>query len=448
MMRALRRSACGGTRDAGMTLVELLFAMVIIAIVAAGSFAGLAAAMRTTNGDRNHVAAANLAARELEISRNEFQSSATALTTFAAGTLVTNPHPLPGQTVGNPLVVDNVAYTVVRTVEWLPAGAGKSPCDGGSLATFPSLAVQVDISWPQMYGSPHVINNTLLTPSKTILNGGTLAFAAVKVVNYLAVASEGQVVTLTGPGGTFPAVTADDGCAVFSTTVPGAYTASLNTSGYVDGYLVANPNKPVTMTVGQLYRPAPFNYDKAVTLKVTATTQGGYNLPTTLPYVTLANVGLTTPSATVQYPSTGTTTSVGGLWPFASPGYSVWSGSCNQNDPAASGGSRPSGVTTTPGGTSNVTVTLAPVSVTATRLALPVVGAVVTAKPVLATGCLGTEASATGLTLGVTDSSGNLKTSLPAGAWTVKVTSGTSASVVTPTLLPTSGLTSLAVVLP
>jgi len=439
--RALRRRISSAQPDSGMTLIELMFAMVIFAVVAAGALAGLVAADKTTRGDRNHVAAGNLAARELEISRNEFGSSAAALTTFAAGSLVTNPHPLPGGTAGSALVLDNVPFTVVRSVEWLAAGAGKSACDGGATATFPSLAVQVDVSWPQMDGSPHVISNTLLTPSKDVLKGGTLGFAAIKVLDYKGLPAEGRTVQLSGPGGTFTEVTADDGCAVFSTTVGGAYTASLNTSGYVDSYLVANPSKPVTVTVGSLSQ-ATFSYDRSVTFNVTATTTGGFSLPLTMPGLTFSNAGLL-PVGVKLVPSTGSSTNVTGLWPFVAPGYSVWSGTCTQSDPAAAGGTRPAGLYPTPGSSASTTVTLAPVLVTVLKGGLPLINATVTASPVSTAGCTGVDASP--LSLGTTDSLGTLRTSLPAGSWKVMVSSSV---VTTPVLLPTSGPTAITVVVP
>ncbi len=62
--------------------------------------------MKTTRLDKNRVAAANLASRELEITRNEFNSSLTAPGALAAANFVLNPHPLPGQSAGADLKVD------------------------------------------------------------------------------------------------------------------------------------------------------------------------------------------------------------------------------------------------------------------------------------------------------------------------------------------------------
>ena len=90
------------------------------------------------------------------------------------------------------------------------------------------------------------------------------------------------------------------------------------------------------------------------------------------------------------------------------------------------------------GSTNSATVQLTGAALTVRNaLGLPVTNATVTATPVSTTGCASTENP---LTLGVTDGTGALKTSLPAGAWTLKV-SGKSPSGSwpnTPVLLPTS----------
>ena len=90
------------------------------------------------------------------------------------------PQPLAGT---GPSVVDGTPYTVVREVQWLPVGNGASACDGGSLVDFPSLRVQVRVTWPDMGSAKPVRSDTLLTPSKDTLGNTVLSFVAVKVKN-------------------------------------------------------------------------------------------------------------------------------------------------------------------------------------------------------------------------------------------------------------------------
>jgi len=444
----VRRAAVGSPdahvepRDAGMTLIELMFAMVIFAIVAAGTVAGLTGALTTTRSDRNRVAASDLAARELEIVRNTFESTSTGPATVAAAGQLVNGDPLPGQTAGQPLVVDHTPYTVTRNIEWLPAGSGQSACDGGAGVTYPSLEVQVTVTWPQMSGVAPVVNTTILTPPKNTLNSST-GFVSVKVLNASGTASSGQVVTLTGPGGTFSDTTGADGCAVFASASTGTYTANLNQTGYVDNYGNQSASKTVALSAGTLTQ-LTFNYDLSATLTVTMSTTSGYALPTTFPQVTLGNTGLQ-PSGFKYVATSAATTTIAGLWPYLSDGYTSWAGSCTQSDPAASGGTRSPAVIVAAGGSGTATVTLAPVTITVKNaIGLPVTGVTLTATPSNTATCATTENP---LTLGVSNASGVLATSLPAGAWTIKAT-GKTALVswpVTPVLLPTSAPTAVAV---
>jgi prepilin-type N-terminal cleavage/methylation domain-containing protein len=441
-LRRVSRRVTGTDSQAGLTMIEVIVAMVIFAMVAGAVVTGLASAMKTARTDKNRVAAANLAARELEITRNEFNSGNGSPAALAAQNQVVDPHPLPGGTAGQPLRVDGVPYTVTRNVEWLPAGSGKSACDGGAAITYPTLSVHVEVTWPVMGNVPPVESTTMMTPAKGTL-ASTLAFVGVKVMNAAGGPQSDLPVTLTGPGGTYTDTTADDGCAVFSLATPGAYTASMSIPGYVDFYGTAAPTKAVTVTASTLSQ-VQINYDQAAALTVGLTTASGYALPTTLPGITLSNTGLQ-PSGIRTQASSGATTTINTLWPFTD-GYSVWAGTCSQSDPATAGGTRSAAVVVGPGGTASTTASLAPVAVTvknASGVVQP--NMTLVAVPVSTTGCLSADAS---LTLGVTNSLGVLMTSLPAGKWTLQV-SGKSPSgswPVTPSLLPTSSPTSMTVV--
>jgi prepilin-type N-terminal cleavage/methylation domain-containing protein len=408
-----------GDSERGMTMIELMVALVVFAIASTAIVAGLISTMQSTRTSRNRLQASSLAAREMEILRNEFRSSAaTALAVGSAN--VTNPHPLPGGTAGADLTIDGSPYTVVRNVEWLPAGTGQSACDGGATLSYPSLAVNVSVTWPRMGGNiKPVVSNTVLTPPKNTLAVGT-SFVGVRVLDVAAGKVAGQTVNLTGPGGTFSDTTAVDGCAVFALTVPGTYTASLNpASGYVD--TTWNPNPTQTATVGTAtLTQVSFSYDKAATLPVQLTTLSGYALPQTLPQISFYNTGL--PLGVKIVPATGAVTTVGNLWPF-NDGYALWAGSCRQSDPLVAGSTRDPSVVLAAGVTAPTTnVRLAPVQVNVTFASGGAVAplATVTATPVDNTNCAGTDL-APALTLGVTDSvTGILKTSLPVGKWNLK----------------------------
>ena len=448
MIRSVQRrlSQAGGERDAGMTIIELLVSLVIFAIVATGVLVGLVSAMTTSRGDRARVAASGLAARELEIVRNEFNATASAPITIGSVSPVVNPHPLPSGTVGSPLVLDNNKYTVTRTVEWQFVGTGQSACDGGSAVSYPTLAVRVTVTWPSMNGAKPIESNTLLTPTKSVLTSA-LGFAAIKVLDAYGQPYSGRQVTLTGPGGTYSDDTSADGCATFAISTPGSYTASLTSSGYVDIYGNASASGAVAVAGGSIVQKT-FHYDKAMQLNVTQQTQVGWALPTTIPPITLANPQLQ-PLGVKVVPAASAVTTVTGLWPLVDSVtdlYSVWSSSCNNGNPGAIGGTATTAPQVAPGGTSSVTVTLAPLTVTVTKGGLPLTNAVVTATPVATAGCVSPDLPS--LTLGTTGAGGLLKTSVPGGSWQLKVNGYVATWPSTPVLLPNAAPTAMIVAIP
>lgn len=394
-------------------MIELMVSMTILALVSASFAYGLELAMSVTREDRARVQATNLAARELEIVRNEFGASKSAPTTLGATSEVTNPHPLPGGTSGQPLNLDGTDFTVVRTVEWLPAGTGTSPCDGGSAVTYPSLGLNVRVSWEENGNERDVESNTVLTPPK-----GTLAtiqgFIAAKVLGADGTGVASLPVDITGPGGGQTRVTAGDGCAVFALTTLGNYTVILDEPGYVSFDGQASTSKPATVTAGSI-QIVPFSYDAAATLNleyvISDDVGSEYTQPAPPPSVTLFNASL--PTMGKQEVPSGTTT-VTGLWPFPD-GYSVWAGTCVLNDPATTGGTRATPVTPEPGQTVTAEVELKPLIVTfLDDDDQPLDEVDVVATTVDNTGCEETE-----FDLGETDENGVLRASLPYGQWTL-----------------------------
>ncbi len=401
--------------EAGMTLVELMVALVVFGIAATGIAYTMIAATNTTRLDRNRVQAANLAAREIEATRSEFANAGDGATTLGNSGTVTNPHPLPAGSAP-----ELSTFTVTRTVQWIPAGAGTSACDGGATVTYPSLAVDVTVTWPRMDNVKPVVSHTVLTPPKNSLNS-ELAFVGIKVLRANGTPAAGQAVKLTGPS-TVTTTTAADGCAVFSLTVFGSYQASLATTGYVDNYGIPNPSKTIIVNKSELSQ-ASFYYDRAATLNVTASTTSGYALPATLPNAfQLYNTGIQ-PAGIKSVPSTGSTTTVTGLWPF-SDGYALWSGTCSQSDPVKAGGARQASTVLAPGATGTAQLWFFPVSVHVVNVdGVPLAGATVVANPTSTLGCMpvGSTIDSQNWVLGKTASDGTLLTSLPAGSWTLSI---------------------------
>ncbi len=169
--------------ESGFTLIELVVAMVCLTAMAMAVIGVIVNSQSQSMTNRNRVAAANLAAREIDLVREQFGASDSGPIDVANEGLRVNPHPLTGGTAGQPLVVDGVPYTVTRAVEWNITGTGASACEGGSLVAYPSLGVTVSVTWPSMGSVQPVQNSAAFAPDKDTGVSTTDSFIASKVVD-------------------------------------------------------------------------------------------------------------------------------------------------------------------------------------------------------------------------------------------------------------------------
>jgi type II secretory pathway pseudopilin PulG len=239
-----------------MTLIEVVVALGLFAIMSTAALSVLVSAITLTRDDKARLEAVNLASRELEITRDTF-SAVTRGPDQVETNRVLNPSPLPGGRVGDPLVVNKVPYTVVRTAQWAPVNsAAASTCDEGTTSELAYLHVKVQVSWPELGDRPPVTMDTVMTPPK-----GTYSALAghigLKVID-----SEGrprsgvQVTARAASGATETGVTGDDGCALLAYLNAGSYAVTVSAPGFVNPK--GDPTGTLTAQVqaGQLWRHA------------------------------------------------------------------------------------------------------------------------------------------------------------------------------------------------
>ena len=422
-------------RQDGYSVVELLVALTVFALVFAAVSMGIGRALEVNRGNRNRSAAAYLAARELEEVRAQSFSSVTLGRTTCVYTTTSCNLPSP--------------YTVVQDVAWASPGSTTTSCDvpTSSGAALAYKRVTVTITWPDMNGVAPVTSQTLLTPP-----GGTFdpndGHILVQAFDRDALPLAGKTVSLSGPA-TASQSTSSDGCAFFAYLDPGTYTATITTSGYVD----RQGNQPATQSVGvtasQITR-VQFDYDEAATLSVGLVAPSGAVLPTGTYGIamTVANSNLTVGYKSFQQAATGSGTprTITPLFPYAS-GYQVWAGDCADADPAAyAGGSRGAVLASNPAATTSGSANLDAVDVVVKRSGVAVSGAAIQAIHAAGTGCTSGETLTTTTT---TDSAGKLRLALPYGTWTIRATSGTRTATGSVILDPVSAaVPTLNVVLP
>ena len=314
-------------RQDGYSIVELLVAVTVFALVFAAVSIGIGRALELNRGNRNRSAAAYLAARQLEeVRARSFSSVALGSTTCAYTTSSCN---LPSP------------YTVTQNVVWASPGSTSTSCDvpATSGAGLAYKRVTVTVTWPDMGGVAPVTSQTLLTPPAGSYdpNDGHIL---VQAFDRDALPLAGQTVSLTGPESASQTTTAD-GCAFFAYLDPGTYTASLSTTGYVD----RQGNRPATQAAGvtaSQITKVQFDYDEAATLSVGLVAPSLVVIPSGIA-MTVANSNLTVGTKSFSQAATGsgTTRTITPLFPYAS-GYQVWAGTAptpiRPRTPAAAGG--------------------------------------------------------------------------------------------------------------
>jgi type II secretory pathway pseudopilin PulG len=320
-----------GGSETGMSLIEVVVACVLLGIFSSAVLAIILQTQSLGASNRARIAAASLAAREIDIVRDQFTRTAGSPLAIgnAAGPL-TNPDPVGTGAVGAPTVINGVAYTVVRDVAWNITANGASPCSGGSLVVYPTLGVTVTVTWPGMGSVKPVVSTASLAPLKSAGIPLTGAFVAVQVKDSLGQVSVGRTVTVTGDsgGGSGTDTTDSSGCAVIQVspaTGGSTYTATVSSFGYVDISGNPAPQKSVGLLAqGQLSTNVTFGYDRAatVTLHVVDSAGNAVTDPSFYPaQVTTVASQFSGSSGSVARTVAGPDTTISGLWPTSYGAY-------------------------------------------------------------------------------------------------------------------------------
>lgn len=191
-------------RDAGFSLMEIVAAMAVLAVLAMAAGSMLIGSLGTTSSDRQRVRAANVAAQEIELVRSQMQRDPESIVLD----LITDP------------VVSGTTYHVVRAGKW------QSP------TSFDALNLTVTVTWPpNMRGIKPVVNSSVLT---TLGTGGD--------------GSGGTVVVVDGPPPVLPdpLITFSPSCSLNTSLVTLTVTAQSGLLGLqlplVSGTVIATPS--------------------------------------------------------------------------------------------------------------------------------------------------------------------------------------------------------------
>ena len=338
--------------DSGVSLVEVLVAMLVLAIVMTGVAYGLNQSMGLSRTSRDREAAANLVAQALDEARAipEFDDVADA--EWAE-------------------TVNGVDFNVRRTVALQTDDDTPIPCSGGVAGFWRYKSVNVEVTWPNMVLPSPVTGDTLLVPPIGFFDP-TLGNAAVQVLNAAAEPvynARVQMDQLDG-GGFETRYTDSEGCVFVEGLTAGEWEFTVSRSGYVDQEGNTEPQQVVGVAARST-TSLQFDLDESATIVADLPDGAASSVP-----ITLANTHLQ-PLGTAVIDGSGDPRTIADLYPFEA-GYQLWTGECSDADPE---GVMPDGepyypddpattrgdaVTVTGGETSTTSVPMARVDITIT----------------------------------------------------------------------------------
>lgn len=261
--------------DAGFTLIEVVVAMVVFAIIVTGFLYVMTAGLVQTRDTRARVVAANLAAQEIDLVR-------------AAGSVldVTNST--------HTTTLNGDTFHVAVSWSWATSTGGSATCEAGAATGALSYKrVSVEVTWDNMpTGARPVTSDTAFAP-RSKLNDPERGTILVGVVDSAGVGVSGVTVSLPASSGVASVTTDSDGCAYLLKVPPAeTYTVTASKSGYLSDQQVASPSAVVPVTAGTTSR-ASFALDRATTFELTyaGDVAGAKSLPTNLTTTFISTYG-------------------------------------------------------------------------------------------------------------------------------------------------------------
>lgn len=247
-----RRLTIAAHDDRGLSLPEVLVAMVIFAIISSGLLYTMLSVLSLGRDSRAREVALNLAAEEIDISRGFAD-------VFAL------------QDATRSVDLNGDTFTVARTTRWVSDPEIDLQCGSGG-APLRYKRVEVEVSWTNMRDDGATVRTYTVIDPKNRINDPTKGTILVSVLGGSGAGSAGVTVTATpaspADGATAlaeaPLPTDAQGCTYILKVNPGNYNVTVSRSGYVD---VAQ-NATSTITVGVEAGAAAsvgFQYDRAAT---------------------------------------------------------------------------------------------------------------------------------------------------------------------------------------
>lgn len=250
MIRIRARLAKAGD-DEGMSLIEVVVALMVFTVIALGVGASSLTILRMTEDTRARQVASNLATSELDAVRG-----------------LQDPFKVPNDS--REVVVSGVTYTIARSTSWVDTSGADVGCGTGT-GLLKSKRVNVEVTWAGMLSTTKPVrSDTLISPENRI-NDPNLGTIRISVLNAGGTGFSGVNVTIAPVSGSTgaaldeqPAKTDSDGCSFALKVKPGSYTVTIARTGAVSTTHATTSSSVVTVAAGGSVA-VPFQYDLAST---------------------------------------------------------------------------------------------------------------------------------------------------------------------------------------
>lgn len=288
-MRDLRAHVRAASRDRGMTLIEVMVAMFVFAILSTMVLSSLLQVItRNAISEAQHVAA-NLAASEIDLAHD-------------------TPDLFALQDASRVESVNGTEFTIERRTAWVN-GTGTAGVCGAGGGTLRYKSVNITVSWTGPGGESQSVRADSAVDPVDRINDPTRGTVLVSVVDAEGNGVSGATVSLVPKSSGAPVAptsTDSQGCAYFLRVAPGTYDVSIDKSNYIGRFFEDRPIQQNVSVQAAASASVGFQYDRQALL--TARMQasaGSVRLPTNLPLTFVSSFGVTTASLT----TTGTLTS-------------------------------------------------------------------------------------------------------------------------------------------
>lgn len=256
--------------ESGLTLIEILVAMTIFAIISVGIAAGVTASLVNVRDSRNRETALNLAASQIDLVRSVTDVFSVNDTAGPTNT-----------------IVDGVTYHMTRSTNWVTSSGGNNDCGANTAgATLLYKRVTVTVTWDGMRNSAvPAVADTLLAPNGRI-NDPTKGTILVHVFG-VSGADKQDIIVNAAPtpgvaGNTAVALTVTpsntdiQGCSYILKVTPGTYDVTVSKPGYIGADNAALGSDTQTFSVGAgSSASASFQFDNAGLFPTALATNAG-----------------------------------------------------------------------------------------------------------------------------------------------------------------------------